>query len=254
MHVIRYLLFFGLVGLYQWGNAQCFPDQHSTNWFDGWISCETFPNPNTNREAGHWILYDFNQPYQLYSTKIWNTNDPATLANGVKDVVIDYSLDGNAWLEAGVYEWGQATGKSYYEGFDGPDLGGIQARYLLITALSNWGGPCYGLSEIQFEAEDNSVTSTEENNNFLDSKACFSAQLYPNPFATQSRIIIQTNCQDKIGYSIRDVLGRLVTQGSVNAGTGVHEIQVDGNQLTPGNYIVRIHQKGYVQQYPLMKM
>ena len=240
--------------IYRYGSAQCFPDQHSTNWFDGWVSCDPFPNPNDARSTGHWILYDFGKPYALHHTKVWNSNDPNALDNGFKDVVIDYSIDGMTWSELGVYEWEKGTGKSQYEGFQGPDLEGIQARYILLTALSNWGGPCYGLSEIQFEAEDNDITSTADQRHPNDKKPCFSVKLYPNPFNAESRIIIQTTCKDQIGYTVRDVLGKMVIQRSLNPGTGILEIQVDGNILSPGNYIVSIRQNGFVRQYPLIKV
>ena len=120
--------------------GQCYPDRHNTNWFDGWVSCETYPNPNADRGLSHWIMYDFDKPYKFSQMHIWNTNDPDHLGAGLKDVSIDYSMDGRNWTQAGEFTFEQAMGISTYEGSIGPDLEGIQAQFILITALDNWGG------------------------------------------------------------------------------------------------------------------
>jgi hypothetical protein len=146
----KIFLFLLVIGcIQQSGLAQCYPDRHSTNFFDGWISCEPAMSPNILRGPGHFIMYDFGKVYALGQVRIWNTNDPAHLDWGMKDVVIDYSMDGVHWVEAGQFTFPQASGLSTYEGAEGPNLDDAQARYLLITALSNYGGTCYGFSEIK---------------------------------------------------------------------------------------------------------
>ncbi|MGB4849280.1 MAG: hypothetical protein WBP41_15250, partial [Saprospiraceae bacterium] len=120
--------------------AQCFPNRHNTNFFDGWISCEAAPSPNPLRPVSHFIMYDFGKIYKLGQMEIWNTNDPAHLDWGMRDVAIDYSIDGETWTTAGTYTFQQASGLSTYEGGPGPDLAGVEGRYLLITAINNYGG------------------------------------------------------------------------------------------------------------------
>ncbi|MCB0688866.1 MAG: discoidin domain-containing protein, partial [Saprospiraceae bacterium] len=156
--------------------GQCYPDRHSTTWFDGWVSCEAFPNPNAGRGLSHWIMYDFGKVYSLHGTHIWSTNDPANLDRGLKNVVIDYSLDGNNWVESGEYVFEKGEGISTYEGFEGPDLKGVKARYLLVTAVDNYGGACFGLSEMRIDAEDSEVTDVED---LTTSRECFQVQTYP---------------------------------------------------------------------------
>ena len=140
-------------------NAQCLTDAHSNVWNDGWVSCQTSANPNTTRGTGHWILYDFGSPYFLTETQIWNANEAGNTDRGVRNVVFDYSIDGTNWIELGTYEFAQAPGDNTYMGFVGPDLTGLKAQYILITALTTWGDPCAGLAEVKFNVAE-SIKST----------------------------------------------------------------------------------------------
>ena len=158
--------------------GQCYPDRHSTNFFDGWISCEVAENPNPERGKGHFIMYDFGKVFSLGAMQIWNTNDPAHLDWGMKDVAIDYSIDSITWHHAGDFTFAQGSGLSIYEGEQGPDLEGIEARYLIITGLSNYGGSCYGLSEIKIEGTEVIISDVDD----LASFDCIDVSLYPNPF------------------------------------------------------------------------
>ena len=231
--------------------GQCYPDRHSTNWYDGWVSCEAFPNPNPNHGISHWIMYDFGQVHALKKTKIWNTNDPNHLDRGLKDISIDVSENGTEWISAGTYTLSPADGKNTYQGSEGPDLSGINARYVLITAIENWGGACYGLSEVRFEVED-AVTGLEEHN--ASSQKCFEIEAYPNPFTVKSRIIIRSQCDTEINYRITDILGRAVGSGVVGGASGFHSIQLDGSNMVPGNYLVNVSQSGQFEQQHLVKI
>jgi hypothetical protein len=143
---------------------QCAPtDKHSNTPEDSWLSCFPSPNPNTVRGTTHWIQYDFGSTVSLSQTKIWNYNVNDDLGRGFKDVVIDYSEDGVNWTQLGNFSWAQANGLDGYTGFDGPDFGGINARYVLITALSNWDNSnCMGFSQIEFTTTDSTCPQAGE--------------------------------------------------------------------------------------------
>lgn len=147
-------------------SGQCYPDRHNTTWFHAWTSCDLADNPNSSRGKSHWILYDFGHIYKLENMHVWNLNDPSNLKDGLKNVVIDYSLDGNTWNEYGSTEFQIATGKSIYEGEDLLNFNGLTTRYLLITAIDNWGGECYGFSELRIGVAP--ITATELVNFDLD--------------------------------------------------------------------------------------
>ncbi|MEM8909967.1 MAG: T9SS type A sorting domain-containing protein, partial [Bacteroidota bacterium] len=126
-----------------------------------WESCQTAPNPNPDRSIGHWIHYDLGASYVLTQSRIWNTNEGTHLSKGFRSVVVDFSDDGEDWTELGTYEFTQGTGEAVYEGFNGPDFGGQQARYVLLTATSNWGHPtCYGLAEVKFNLSPITIDSS----------------------------------------------------------------------------------------------
>lgn len=147
-------------------SSQCYPDRHNTSWFDAWVSCEASQNPNTIRGKSHWILYDLGYVYKLENLHVWNINDPDNLDDGLKNVIIDYSLDGNTWMESGNAVFPKANGSSIYQGNDILDFNGIKTRYLLITAKDNYGGNCYGFSELRIGVSP--ITGTELVNFDLD--------------------------------------------------------------------------------------
>ena len=103
--------------------AQCYPDRHSTTWFDGWVSCETSANPNAAYGETHWIMYDFGYEYQLLESVFWNSNEPDNINFGIQEFNVDYSKDGITWTNLGTYTLNQAPGTSIYEGEEGPDEG-----------------------------------------------------------------------------------------------------------------------------------
>ena len=107
----------------------------------GWRGGKTAPSPNPDGAAGHWLLYDFGSVYQLSTTHIWNSNESCCTHRGLRNVIIDYSLDGKNWETLGEFEFSRAPGTDDYKGSPGPDFGGVRARYVLITALTNWWDP-----------------------------------------------------------------------------------------------------------------
>ncbi len=145
---------FAVLLTWQLGEAQCDTLRHNMTWFDGWISCQESQSPNPARGVGHWIYYDFGQQYSLNELHVWNMNAKDYLGYGLQNVVIDVSTDGQIWTEVGQYVIPQAPGLSDYEGIDAMDFDSTIAQHVLITAIDNYGGDCYGLSEVRFRAHD----------------------------------------------------------------------------------------------------
>lgn len=155
-YTILFNLLFGISSL--WG--QCFPERHTTNAYDGWISCDTkVHDDHPGRGATHWIEYDFGSSYALHDLVFWNMNHPEYLDDGIKNVIVEYSTNGNSWTLFDTVTIPRAPASGFYEGNFGPDLDGVNARYLLLTAIDNYGGACYGLSEIKIFTSD--ATPTE---------------------------------------------------------------------------------------------
>ncbi len=155
--------------------GQIYPDRHTTNATDGWISCDKSNNPNPTHGTSHWIRYDFGQNYSLHNIIFWNMNHPEYLTSGLKNVIIEYSTNGNNWTMLDTLTIPKAPGSGFYEGVRGPDLNGISARYLLITAMDNHGGGCYGLSEIRVYTQANDAIEF-----VLDFQPCESDGIYQN--------------------------------------------------------------------------
>jgi F5/8 type C domain len=120
-------------------------DQHSTVSGDMWLG-----NPGADPV---YIQYDFGLVYKLHEMLVWNYNVQfeLILGFGLKDVTIEYSVDGTDWIALGDVALAQATAKSDYAANTTVDFAGVAARYVRITVNSGYGAMGqYGLSEVRF--------------------------------------------------------------------------------------------------------
>jgi hypothetical protein len=228
--------------------AQCFPDRHSTSWYDGWISCLPSENPNPDRGVSHWILYDFSEPYTLGTTQLWNVNDPQNLDAGIHEFAVDWSLDKIKWNTIGTFSLAKADGKSTYRGSDGPDFENIKARYVLITPMSNFGGNCFGLSEIKIAVGSGTGILTQE--------SYFDALIFPNPFINEFTIKINTLYPgEDISYKLTEVTGRVIANGIWNNPSNENRYVFSAVELNlrAGIYFLKINQKDIQSTYKLVK-
>ncbi len=102
-----------------------------------------------------WIQYEFDDTLKLDTMKVRNANSSAETAIGwgVKDVLIEYSVDGEDWtVLEGVSALSRAPGAPTYNQYDEIALNGMAAKYIRLNVESNWGGilTAYGLAEVQF--------------------------------------------------------------------------------------------------------
>jgi hypothetical protein len=246
-----YILLVVFLMVQQFGMTQCYPDRHSTNFFDGWISCEVADNPNAARGKSHFIMYNYGKLYELGQTKIWNINDPSHLDWGMQDVAIDYSADGETWTEAGIFTFQQASGLSTYEGSDGPDLNGIEAQYLLITGISNFGSnDCFGLGEIKISAEEVVVSAVED----IAQLDGVGVTVYPNPFAEKVTLHLSPGCNGELRISIYDGLGKIVAHQTVDMTSGQPQSLEFGQEIPAGSYLLRLEHEGKSIQRSIVKI
>ncbi|MHC4593953.1 MAG: LamG domain-containing protein [Planctomycetota bacterium] len=113
-----------------------------------WLSGMLGPQPT-------WIKFQFDKVYKLHELWVWNSNDglEPVLGFGFKDVSIEYSVNGTDYTTLGTTtEFARAPGTPDYAHNTTVDFGGVAAKYVRLTANSNWGGimPQYGLSEVRF--------------------------------------------------------------------------------------------------------
>ncbi len=123
-------------------------DQHSTSTTAMWLSSTSGSQPT-------WIQYELDDIYKLHEMWVWNSNQSLELAMGlgIKSAKIEHSIDGSSWTQLGdVHEFTQAMGKPDYAHNTTIDFGGVLAKFVKITADSNWKGIFrqYGLSEVRF--------------------------------------------------------------------------------------------------------
>jgi len=124
-------------------------DRHAVDTTKMWLSGAVGAGQSV------WIRYEFDKVYSLYQMVVWNHNGVAEplIGFGIKEAVVEYSLDGSAWQSLGDRQtFARAPGKADTGPGTIVDFGGVTAKFVRITALSNWGGvlPQYGLSEVRF--------------------------------------------------------------------------------------------------------
>ncbi len=212
-------------------NAQAYPDRHNTSYTDAWVSCEESESPNIKRDAGHWIMYDFGDQYSLHESTIWNFNVPDTTSRGMNDIVIDYSNDGEEWIELGEYTVAEAPGSTIYQGDEGPNFGGVIAKYILISIISTHGdASCAGMSEFRVNATIS--TSTNITNKELE----LELEANPNPASEFTMIKVGEVLTD-LQYSLLDMSGKLLRQGKVTN----TNFRLNTSALTSGAYTLTVH-------------
>jgi len=113
-----------------------------------WLSSQIGDQPT-------WIEYEFDKVYKLHQMWVWNSNDSLepVVGFGFKDVTIEYSVNGFDYttLET-VHEFARAPGSAGYAHNTTVDFSGTAAKYIRLTANSNWEGIFnqFGLSEVRF--------------------------------------------------------------------------------------------------------
>ena len=226
-------------------HGQCFEDRHNTTEGEGWISCLPSLNPNISRGLSHWLYYDFGDIYRLQGTHFWNLNVAGKTNAGIRTAVIDYSIDGSSWEEWGTFELDEATASGFYEGQAGPDLDNLEARYIIITVIENYGNLCNGLSEVRF-ATTGVTTSTEETDLTFGELTVF-----PNPASDITQVSISTAKNLQGQMQIVDMSGQLVYKQNVQLVSGETQIPIDVKNFSTGQYIVNISGDGFSQSAQL---
>ncbi len=106
-------------------------------------------------EQPTWIEFQFDRVQKLYEMWVWNSNDSLEPAIGLgfKDVTIEYSTDGIDYTTLGTtHAFTRAPGEAGYAHNITIDMGNVAAKYVKLTANSNWENILeqYGLSEVRF--------------------------------------------------------------------------------------------------------
>ncbi len=226
----------------------------ATIWNNPWLSCQTTANPNTSRGASHWIRYDLGAAYKLGKMHIWNVNKVGESNKGLKEVVIDYSLNGTTWTQLGNFQFTQGTEQATYAGFEGANFNGISARYVLITAISNWGAAsCSGISDVKFNIapallQDVSAILANARNreltDLLDNKMAekTNAQflVYPNPTNNNTNLFLENRVETAATIAITDITGRLVQSIPVEVVVGRNNWTLSLADIPSGSYFVNV--------------
>jgi hypothetical protein len=113
-----------------------------------WLSSEGGEQPT-------WIKFEFDRLHKLYEMWVWNSNDSLERAIGLgfKEVKIEYSVDGADFTTLGTtHVFEQAPGTADYAHNTTIDMGGVAAKFVRLTAISNFKSILeqFGLSEVRF--------------------------------------------------------------------------------------------------------
>jgi hypothetical protein len=226
--------------------AQCLETTHTPFEEDSWLSCQKGANPNPEHPNSHWIMYDLGYEYVLDSTHFWNYNVWANSDAGARDVVIDYSQDGTTWETLTTFILDKAPASYKYEGVAGPNFNGVTARYVLITALNNWGdGSCTGISEVRIGVEETIVNVEPE-----IADQTIKVEVSPNPAIDEAVVSIQAS-EFPSTVGLYDLAGRLI---QVREDPRIMNITFDLESLPGGIYFVKAAFEDAVVTQKLIKL
>ena len=113
-----------------------------------WLSAADANQPS-------WIEFEFQSVQKVYEMWVWNSNESleSVIGLGFEDVTIEYSADGENYATLGTtHEFTQASGQVDYAYNTTIDMEGVAAKYVKLTANSNWKNILqqFGLSEVRF--------------------------------------------------------------------------------------------------------
>ncbi len=212
-------------------NAQCSTDFHSNHVNDSWQSCTASELPDGSGDSGHWIMYDLGADYYVSDLHYWNYNVFGATENGFQNVEIRVSEDLSTWTNTGSYVLEQSDGNNLYPGA-ALEINAFAARYVLVLAQSNFGGECFGLSEMRFNlGTEPEATGIEDE---LESSS-LGLSLYPNPSNGNFRVDLRESNATEI--TVVDVLGRVVFHKELD---GANWINVKLGKQPQGTYFVRL--------------
>ena len=221
-----------LLALSSYTFSQCYTDRHNTSTDQSWLSCSKSVSPNAARGNTHWIMYDFGDVYKLGQSTFWNLNNPDQLNSGIRDAYVDYSNDGINWSQWGTMHLEKAEASGFYEGEEGPDFEDLEARYLLITVIDNYGNvACSGFSEIKIET-NGLATSTE------DLLVELNMSVNPNPASDKAYVQLKTEKAENGILQITDISGKLIKSQSTDLGSGNNRVEIDLSGVAAGQYLV----------------
>ncbi len=138
------------------------------------------------------IVFDYGQVEALGKMFVWNYNDTDHLDHGMRDILVEYSVDGNGWARLGQFElaknialenesYGGNMASNLADSNKPIDFGGVPARYVRITPVSSWSkGDNYGLSEVRIfrdktRPKNDEAIALESWANDLDNKTAINA-------------------------------------------------------------------------------
>ena len=100
-------------------------------------------------ESPAWVRFDFAKPSRCDRMLIWNHNQAGLTDRGFRNTKILGTADGITWHPLAALELPRANGQAA-----AATSVAISAKEplkaVVIAAESNWGGTCYGLSEVRF--------------------------------------------------------------------------------------------------------
>jgi hypothetical protein len=116
-----------------------------------WLSKE-------NDFENSFISFNLGRTFQVGKVFVWNYNSAEGTENGLRNIDVYYSLDGENWKKSSSFELKKSSGEKGIKATnlnDGSlmDLRGVSAQYIKFVPQKkegNWGGKAYGLSEVKF--------------------------------------------------------------------------------------------------------
>jgi hypothetical protein len=197
------------------------------------MSCEKRVNPFTGAgNASHWIIYQFPEQVEIASINLWNLNNPDNLNSGAKTIELSISQDSYEWQIVDTVKVNIGVGDRTYLGEEIEDFNGVRTKYLMLNILENYGGDCFGFSEIKFNLGQVATPNEEI--------PTFTLNVFPNPMIDHTEVTISGLATQRIDYSLVDMSGKVIRQGKERATGSTHQFSIHDLALPSGAYTLHI--------------
>ena len=125
----------------------------ATMWHTAENPTESSPAAGLGQSPG-WVRFDFQEPMKFDSILIWNHNQLNLTDRGFQQARIYGSTDGNTWsclTSSNMITLPRATGGPRCAPITVPNAAhDVALKSVIIAAITNYGGNCYGLSAVRF--------------------------------------------------------------------------------------------------------
>lgn len=229
-------------------------DDSKGYWNKTEYSCEVQDSPNPLRGENHWVLYEFDKAQVLESSFGWNDISKHSMHIGAKEVIVDYLVSDNEWVEWGVFEFPKAPEKNQYQGFSGPSFGGKKIKMILLSVVNtHQETECPFIPELDFGVNSQIDMKSSKEQDALPFEDGI-ARVFPNPVLSHLNIQVEKKLVEGAKIHLLDTTGREMLTSNHLILAEDQMIQLNIENCLPGLLVLVIQSGNEIYTHKIIKV